>query len=75
LAGHTDCGTHLLDTHSTPVCDDVWGLYRYAVRRFGARSTLVEWDEDIPDWGTLEHQSELARKHADAALKESGDVQ
>ncbi|MFB0979216.1 MAG: DUF692 domain-containing protein [Myxococcota bacterium] len=75
LAGHTDCGTHLLDTHSKPVCDDVWGLYRYAVRRFGARSTLVEWDEDIPDWGTLEHQSELARKHADAALKESGGVQ
>jgi uncharacterized protein (UPF0276 family) len=48
LAGHRDEGTHLLDTHDHPVCDGVWALYRSAVRRFGALSTLIERDDDIP---------------------------
>jgi hypothetical protein len=48
LAGFTDMGSYLFDTHSAPVHEDVWKLYRYAVRRFGPVSTLVEWDADIP---------------------------
>ena len=48
LAGHRDEGTHLLDTHDHPVCDAVWSLYRSAVERFGAVSTLIERDDDIP---------------------------
>ena len=35
LAGFTDMGTYLFDTHSAPVHEDVWELYRLAVRRFG----------------------------------------
>src|SRR5271166_4605664 len=27
LAGHTNCGTHLIDTHDGEVIDPVWGLY------------------------------------------------
>jgi uncharacterized protein (UPF0276 family) len=61
LAGHTDRGSHLLDTHGTKVCDEVWDLYRFASRRIGAVSSLVEWDEDIPDWNTLEAESLRAR--------------
>jgi uncharacterized protein (UPF0276 family) len=61
LAGHTDRGTHLLDTHSRPVCDEVWDLYRVATRHVGAVASLIEWDEDIPDWETLVGQSERAR--------------
>jgi uncharacterized protein len=48
LAGHTDHGTHLLDTHDAPVRDEVWDLYRETVRRFGALPTLVEWDDHLP---------------------------
>ena len=48
LAGHRDEGTHLLDTHDHPVCQGVWGLYRQAVQRFGALSTLIERDDRIP---------------------------
>jgi uncharacterized protein len=48
LAGHRDEGTHLLDTHDHPVCDGVWALYRAAVERFGAVSTIIERDDDIP---------------------------
>ena len=53
IAGHSDEGTHLLDTHDHPVCDDVWALYRHAVRSFGARSTLLERDDDIPSLDEL----------------------
>ena len=61
LAGHIDRGTHLLDTHSRAVCDEVWDLYRSATRRIGAVSSLIEWDEDIPEWEVLEAESERAR--------------
>ena len=68
LAGHTDCGSHLLDTHSARVCDEVWDLYRFASRRIGAVASLVEWDEDIPDWDTLEAESGRARAAQREAL-------
>ena len=61
LAGHTDHGTHLLDTHDHPVCEDVWALYRAAVLRFGRVSTLIEWDEQVPDFDALTAEAERAR--------------
>jgi uncharacterized protein len=61
LAGHTDKGSYLLDTHSDHVKDDVWRLYRRALRRIGAVATLVEWDEDIPEWDVLAAEAEMAR--------------
>jgi uncharacterized protein (UPF0276 family) len=64
LAGHSDKGTHLLDTHDHPVCDEVWALYRHAVRRFGAQATLLERDDDIPP---LEELVAEARRAADLA--------
>ncbi len=72
LAGHTDRGSHLLDTHSRPVCEEVWELYRFATRRIGAVASLVEWDEDIPAWDTLEAESLRAREARRAALADSG---
>jgi uncharacterized protein (UPF0276 family) len=48
LAGHTDCGTHLIDTHDGHVVDPVWELYRMAHQRSGGMSTLLEWDARIP---------------------------
>lgn len=71
LAGHTDKGTHLLDTHSAPVRGEVWDLYRSAVRRTGAVASLIEWDEDIPEWDTLEAESLRARAARAAVLGDS----
>lgn len=62
LAGHTDKGRYILDTHSAHVCDDVWRLYERAVRRCGAVSTLIEWDDDIPEWDVLSEEASRARK-------------
>jgi uncharacterized protein (UPF0276 family) len=61
LAGHSDRGTHLLDTHDGPVCAAVWELYREAVARFGRVSTLVEWDEHVPEFDVLRAEAERAR--------------
>jgi hypothetical protein len=48
LAGHTDKGTHCIDTHSRPVIERVWELYAEVERRTGGRATLLEWDDEIP---------------------------
>lgn len=71
LAGHTDLGTHLLDTHDGPVIAPVWDLYRDAVSRFGRVSTLVEWDDDIPALEVVCAEAERARA-VEAETLESG---
>jgi uncharacterized protein len=57
LAGHTNYGTHLLDSHDQPVCDEVWALYEAAIARFGKVSTLIEWDDHIPPLERLLEES------------------
>jgi uncharacterized protein (UPF0276 family) len=61
LAGHQDHGTYLLDTHDHPVADAVWDLYRHAVARFGPVSSLVEWDDHVPELPRLLAEAERAR--------------
>jgi uncharacterized protein (UPF0276 family) len=68
LAGHTDKGTYLLDTHSDHVRDEVWELYRRTLRRVGPTSTLIEWDQDIPTWDTLAAEAATARRVRDETL-------
>jgi uncharacterized protein (UPF0276 family) len=70
LAGHSDKGPYLLDTHDHPVPDAVWALYAEAVRRFGSVSTLIEWDDKIPEFERLEEESEHARRLHDEVLGE-----
>ena len=48
LAGFDVSGELLVDTHGRCVADEVWSLFRYAIGRFGAVPTLIEWDSDIP---------------------------
>jgi len=62
LAGHTNKGTHILDTHSDYVIDSVWELYRYAHRRLGGVSTLLEWDANIPDFDVVHGEALKARQ-------------
>jgi len=70
LAGHSNKGTFLLDTHDHPVIDEVWDLYRTAVRRFGPVSTLIEWDDKIPEFERLEQESGRARAIQEEALRQ-----
>ena len=57
LAGHSlqrtgGCEIRI-DTHSAPVCDQVWSLYARALSLVGNVPTLIEWDTDIPSLPTL----------------------
>lgn len=61
LAGHSDRGDILIDTHEGHVCDDVWRWYERALERFGRVPTLIEWDTDVPDLQTLLAESDKAK--------------
>lgn len=68
LAGHTDNGDHVIDTHDHPVRDEVWALYREALRRFGPVSTMIERDDDIPPFEDLLAELTVARSYAAEVL-------
>lgn len=62
LAGHTDMGTYLFDTHSDHVIDPVWKLYEKALAHLGSVSALIEWDDKIPPFEELVKEADRARK-------------
>jgi len=63
LAGHTNKGTHIIDTHNDYVIDAVWELYRHAVARTGNVATLLEWDADIPAFEIVHEEALKSRAH------------
>jgi hypothetical protein len=63
LAGHTNKGTHILDTHSAPAIDEVWALYARACARTGPVSTLFEWDEAIPSFEEVRAEARKAARY------------
>ncbi|MCG7531027.1 DUF692 domain-containing protein [Psychrobium sp. MM17-31] len=68
LAGHTDYGDYVIDTHDHDVCDPVWDLYRAAVKKFGAVSTMIERDDNIPPFADLVAELDIAKKIAHQEL-------
>ena len=68
LAGHTDCGTHRIDTHDGEVIDPVWELYRQAHRLTGGASTLLEWDAKIPEFPVVHAEVLKAKDYMGARL-------
>jgi uncharacterized protein (UPF0276 family) len=61
VAGHTDYGTHIVDTHIGPVIDPVWQLLAKAHARSGA-SILLEWDAEIPSFEATHAEALRARE-------------
>lgn len=66
LAGHTNRGTHLIDTHDNHVIDPVWELYRRAHQLTGGVSTLLEWDANIPPFPVVHAEVLKARQYMSA---------
>ncbi len=69
LAGHSDLGGHLIDTHDHPIVEPVWNLYCAAVAQFGAVPTMIERDDDIPPLGGLVAELQIARDLADRCIQ------
>jgi uncharacterized protein (UPF0276 family) len=61
LAGHSDMGGHLIDTHDHPIIQPVWDLYATALSLFGDVPTMIERDDNIPELGELIAELEVAR--------------
>ncbi|MFA6902220.1 MAG: DUF692 domain-containing protein [Gallionellaceae bacterium] len=70
LAGHSDHGDYIVDTHDHPVAAPVWALYRHACEQFGEVATMIERDDNIPELGELIMELNRARAIAAAALGE-----
>ena len=61
LAGHSDHGDYIVDTHDHLVAEPVWELYRYTCKRFGEVATMIERDDNIPALGELLAELDHAR--------------
>jgi uncharacterized protein len=61
LAGHTNLGKYIIDTHRGHVISPVWDLYRTTIELAGPVSTLIEWDDDIPELEVLLAEADRAR--------------
>ena len=68
LAGHSNMGEFLLDTHDHPVSDPVWSLYELALQMTGPTPTLLEWDASIPELKHLLEHAAKAQESLDAAV-------
>ncbi len=67
LGGHDedtdDAGAPLLiDAHGSEVVDPVWQLYDHTIRKGGPQPTLIEWDNDVPDWPVLAEEAARAER-------------
>jgi hypothetical protein len=51
------------------VADPVWALFDRLIARIGARPTLIEWDNDVPDWATLRAEAALADRRIERFSK------
>ena len=79
LGGHDeqtdDTGAPLLiDAHGSPVADPVWALYESVIARTGPLPTLIEWDNDVPDWPLLAGEARAANAILGRAAEGEGGV-
>ncbi len=63
IAGHTDHGNYVLDTHDNPVRDEVWELYGYLYPKLGGVSTLLEWDDNFVSFEETWKEALKAKKY------------
>jgi uncharacterized protein (UPF0276 family) len=68
LAGHSDYGNYVIDTHDQPVSDPVWRLYQRTLQRLGPVATLLERDDHFPPLSELLAELERARELGTVAL-------
>jgi|SRR6516165_4053468 uncharacterized protein (UPF0276 family) len=63
-----DHGTNLPDTHDQPIRSEVWTLYEHIIGGFGRLTTLIEWDDNIPEFEVLAAAAAEARRQCDGVL-------
>lgn len=65
LAGHSNMGDYIIDTHDHDIIHPVWELYAETLRLIGPCSTMIERDDHIPSLDALllelNHARDIAR--------------
>jgi uncharacterized protein len=59
-----------IDDHGSPVCPSVWDLYSKAIQVLGPVPTLIEWDNEIPPFQTLQKEAQTAQSVLDESFRE-----
>ena len=60
-----------IDTHAAAIAERSWALYAYTLRRWGAKPTLIEWDNELPSLATLLREAECADRIGAALAREA----
>lgn len=74
LAGHFETRgvsgePFALDAHCAPVAEAVWALFSRALAQTGPVATLVEWDNETPEWAALAREAQRAQSILDGAAQ------
>ncbi len=69
LAGHSNNGSYIIDTHDAPIIPEVWQIYKQAWSRFGAVSTMIERDDNMPALAELINELNYARTVAQNTIE------
>lgn len=70
LAGHSNHGDYIIDTHDAPVIQPVWDLYAATIQKLGRVSTMIERDDNMPPLAELLAELNQARRIAEHVLLE-----
>lgn len=68
LAGHFNHGSYIIDTHDAPIVQDVWDLYAATLQHLGPVSTMIERDDNMPEFSELLAELEQAKQIAKKVL-------
>ncbi len=68
LAGHSNHGDYIIDTHDAPVIQPVWDLYAATVRHLGKVSTMIERDDNMPSLAELLAEVSQAQHISESVL-------
>lgn len=67
IAGHENHDSVLIDTHGSPVAQQVLDLFADVIQRYGAKPTLLEWDNNLPSFVDLNQQGIKVSQYLDSA--------
>jgi len=62
MAGHSDLGNFLFDTHDAPIIEPVWDLFHYTIENIGERPFIIERDDHIPAFAGLLREADTANE-------------
>lgn len=75
MAGHTNYGDYIIDTHDNFVIKEVHNLYRHAISKFGAVASMIEWDENIPSLDVLIKELNTLKEISNTCMEETKDLE